>query len=127
MTVKAIEPLEALVQEAIWTIAKTPKPFSVVELPSRRLKECQRLVDEYVQRFGVEAYLNQAKAGADVELFVFREPVMLAAYLWLMDPYDEPPPPNVLYALRGLLFGYRSEEIQRFVDELPEREDDDDE
>ncbi len=109
-----------LVYENAWMVAKTGKPIATFNLFREDAEAVSRQAQETADELGIRMLVVVSDdEAADVEFhgtqFIFyREQIILDTYLYLESAADIPR--DVLDCMYGLLYGYRSDAIQQYVD-----------
>ena len=112
-----------LIYENAWMVAKTGKPIATFNLFRKDGEAATKQAQQTANDLGISLLVIVSDdEGADVEFpgtaFIFyREQVILDTYLYLgSDAGADNIPSSVRDCLYGLLYGYRSDAIQQFVD-----------
>ena len=109
------------IYENAWMVAKTGKPIATVPLSREDAEAVCKRAKEIANELGIRVKMvvsDDEAADVDfpaVQLCFYREKIILDTYLFLTDA-PEDVPSDVLDCLWGLLYGYRSDAIQQYVD-----------
>ena len=104
------------INEIAWMVAKTGKPIYTLDLSSEDAAAVCKQAKEIADRNGIRMETDVIDdEGADVALCFFREQIIFDTYLYLKKASNTIPL-DVLECLDGLLYGYRSDAIQQYVD-----------
>ena len=111
------------IYENAWMVAKTGKPIASIPLESSLATDLRKMAQEIADNLDIKMEIVVSHAeGADVEfpaaqMLFYREQVILDTYKYLEgDTAFDLIPDSVRDCLWGLLYGYRSDAIQQFVD-----------
>ena len=110
-----------LVYENAWMVAKTGKPIATFNLFREDAEAVSKQAKETADELGIRMLVVVSDdEAADVEFpgtqFIFyREQIILDTYLYL-ESATAAIPRDVLDCMYGLLYGYRSDAIQQYVD-----------
>ncbi len=111
--------------EAAWIVAKTGKPIMTVPADKVALREITREAEEAANDIGCRMWIDVSDdPEADVafpglQVCFYREDVILAAYQYLTRVNVIPD--DVEDCFWGLLYGYRTDAIQDYIDDRPQR------
>ena len=113
---------EGLIYENAWIVAKTGKPISDLPLSREDADTVRKLANDIADELGIriEMVVSEDEA-ADIEfpavqLCFYREQIIMDTYTYLTNVPENDIPPEILDCLFGLLYGYRSDAIQQYVD-----------
>ena len=118
-----------LAYENAWMVAKTGKPIATFNLFREDAEAVSKQAKETADELGIRMLVVVSDdEAADVEFpgtqFIFyREQIILDTYLYL-ESASAAIPRDVLDCMYGLLYGYRSDAIQQYVDWQRSRRED---
>lgn len=104
--------------ENIWMVAKTGKAIATILMYPEDVEALREFAEERAEEHGIKVAVIPAW-DTTVSMCFYREPIVLRALQYLQAGRLESAtiPPDILECLAGFLYGYRSEEIQRFITE----------
>ena len=118
---KITDALEMQINVYAWTVAKTGKPIASIPLFREEARDVTARASEIAGKFGIHAKMVEStEEGADIEypavqLYLYREQIIFDTYMYLTNT-DKDVPLDILDCPIGLLYGYRSDAIQQYVD-----------